>query len=68
MDLEISMTAMKPESEEAIRKRATEDLRRAAKALKSIGDHGTVAQIQPIVDRLAQRRAITAARRDQAKT
>lgn len=56
-------TAMKPESEEAIRKRVAEDLRRAAKTLSEIGDHGTAAQIRPIVDRMAQRRAVTRAQK-----
>ncbi len=62
------MTVMKPESEEAIRKRAIGDILRATKALQSIGDHGTVAQLQPIVDRLVQRHAIAVARRDQARS
>ncbi|MBW3243539.1 hypothetical protein KUV57_12775 [Epibacterium sp. DP7N7-1] len=58
---------MKTKSEQAIRKRAIEDLQRASKALKSVGDHGTVAQLRPIVDRLEERRALVTARHSQDK-
>lgn len=46
---------MNDASEKSIRKRAREDLRGVIRSLKLVGDHGTVAKLQPILDRLIER-------------
>jgi hypothetical protein len=45
-----------PESRRKIRKDVSEHMRKAIRALKAAGDHGTAAQQQALLDRLDQRR------------
>ena len=54
---------MQKSSEEAIRKKAVENLRQAVRGLREVGDHGTVAKLRPILDRLSERRRVAVAKR-----
>ncbi len=47
---------MQPSSEASIRKKATENLRLVIRDLEKVSDHGTVAKLRPILDRLVERR------------
>jgi hypothetical protein len=48
---------MKLSTELSIRKGATENLRLVIRELEKVHDHGTVAQLTPILERLVQRRS-----------
>lgn len=49
-------------SELSIRKGAVEKLRTVVRDLESVGDHGTVAKLKPILQRLSERRKQDTAR------
>ena len=51
---------MDPKTIANCRKAACEDMRKAARALRASGDHGTVMQITRIIERLTEMREVAA--------
>ena len=48
---------MQESSQRSIIKKATENLRLVVRDLELVGDHGTVAKLRPILERLVERRS-----------